>query len=678
MTISYIPVCLMLQDRYHAIKRPANKIIVRLLNFLLNSQTCPSQLSLSFHFPYLLMLFLLMSSVLGECEFKKSKGPNSFVAALARPSRTFAKLLPINVGTVTTDVPTNWTSMDQNMGYLMSVVGFGVSFLGIFIFFIFWFCIWQCCACCCSAKEAKKPSVLLVIFHIIASLFMILAAILFFVAAASVTSGLNELGKAPDQLVESLSFVSDTVNSTMFTAIDAVYPTISSVDVTLTSLANWLGRTVDEKKTTAAGIAPKVDTYKTDVSDQCVSALQPDTQKQVNTVFTETTQKVKDVAQKMVDGADDVKNTVDKARQTINDNLKNAVKEVDSIRADLNDMLTPIVEIKTSSETATDLMTKYIDLAKKYASPVSICAALFILLIALTYCILFFFPCCCTRCLFAWFPSCGLLLSLLCLVPAAVFGIVFVFLNDNCSNLERAALGFTGSFIPNVTTDDFVEMLLCPTEQPLYDMGLRSVFDYEAQILDPLLDQLHEKMNGAFDIENLGLDGFKDFSEGLEWDTYMTGKNMVGYEQVKYDESDNKGEFKTCVDGKENSLSAVRSDMDSVASFGDQVYPRVNSASDDIQTLVNVLMNNTRTTIADGVNRITCMTLRCVYSPVKNSICVHLQDGAAWWVLSSLCLIIGLLGMTFVVCFRRPGLGKPSVESGSCSDSDLSDWSSSS
>ena len=236
-----------------------------------------------------------------------------------------------------------------------------------------------------------------------------------------------------------------------------------------------------------------------------------------------------------------------------------------------------------------------------------------------------------------------------------------------------------GTVFQNVTTDDLVNMLLCPEEKPLYDMGFSSVFDYEALILDPLMEQLTEKMDGAFNIKELGLDDFSDFSEGVDWNTYMTGQNMVGYNQVKYDEADNQQTFKTCVDGKDSTLDQVRNDMSSVASFGDAVYPRVNAASNDIQNIVKDLMNKTRTTINGGVDTITCMSLKCVYSPVKNSACVYLQDGTSWWILSSFCLMIGMFIMSFVVCCRRRGLKNPSVVNeteDSTSESDLADFSS--
>ena len=612
----------------------------------------------------LMMLCLLAAFGFGECEFKKNSGPNSFVMSLAKPTRSFAKLLPKSLGfaNVTSVPPKDWSSIDANKGYLGSLLGFCVLFLALFVVLLIWFSCWQCFACCCGPVRAERPSIVLIVFHVIGSVFLILSGIFFLVASGSMVSGVNEAGKAPNNLVEKLTFVSDTINNTVYGAVGNIYPSIANVGTTLTDLVSFLSGRVSSTSSVAGKVGTEMDTYHQEVKDGCVSKLHANTKQQVNTYFDQTTKTVKDVANKLVVGTDKIENTVNQAKNTIDVNLKNAVKAVDGIRDSLSGLLEPVAEIKSNVAEVSYSVEGYINTAKKWVGPVGFIAALVILAVAIVYFVLFFFPCCCTRCAYSWFSCFGILFDILILLPAAVLALAFVFLNDNCKDIEYTMLSMAGEIISGLTTDDFVNMILCTVEQPLYDMGFRNVFDYEGDVLDPLLTQLTEKMNGALNIDNLNLDSFKNFSGGIQWDSYVNSANLVGYDHVKYDTSDNPGEFKQCVKGKDDQIDDLRNNMITVASFGDAVYPGVANASHQIQTIVTVLLNQTRSTINNGVDSITCMTLKCVYSPVKNAVCVHVQDGIAWWILSSLCMIIGLVIMTFVVFFRRKGLLTPAVE----------------
>ena len=620
----------------------------------------------------LMMLCLLVVFGFGECDFKKSTGPNSFVMSLAKPTRSFAKLLPKSLGfeNVTTVPPKDWSSIDANKGYLGSLLGFCVLFLALFVVLFIWFSCWQCFACCCGPVRAERPSVVLIVFHVIGSVFLILSGIFFLVASGSMVSGVNEAGKAPSNLVEKLTFVSDTVNNTVYAAVGNIYPSIASVGTTLKDLVTFLSGRVASTSSVAQNVESEMDKYNQDVKGECVSKLQANTQQQVKTYFDETTNTVKQVAKKLVVGVGDIDNTVKKTKETIDVNLNNAVKAVDGIRDSLSGLLEPVNEIKSNVAEVSVSVEGYIDVAKKYVGPIGFIASLVILSVAIVYFVLFFFPCCCTRCAYGWFSCFGILFDILILLPAAVLALAFVFLNDNCKDIEYTLLGMAGEIISGLTTEDFVNMLLCTVEQPLYDMGFRSVFDYEGDVLDPLLTQLTEKMDGALNIDNLNLDSFKNFSGGIKWDSYVNSANIVGYDHVKYEAGDNPAEFKQCVKGKDDQVDELRNNMITVASFGDAVYPGVANASHQIQNIVTVFLNQTRSTINAGVDSITCMTLKCVYSPVKNAVCVHVQDGIAWWILSSICMIIGLVIMTFVVFFRRKGLLSPTVEAVETEDED--------
>jgi len=108
--------------------------------------------------------------------------------------------------------------------------------------------------------------------------------------------------------------------------------------------------------------------------------------------------------------------------------------------------------------------------------------------------------------------------------------------------------------------------------------------------------------------------------------------------------------------------------MVSVAGFGDQVYPKVSGVSDEVNILVDRFVGDTKASIAAGVNNITCMVTRCIYAPAKNALCVYVHDGAAWWVLSSLCMTIALFFLQIAICVRRRDIKNPKIEDASLSD----------
>ena len=482
------------------------------------------------------------------------------------------------------------------------------------------------------------------------------------------TSGANAIGEAPAELIISFNHIADTINTTVYGAVDNIFPVISGVGGVLANLASFFASDADTKVSLTKSVKTDVDEYHNSVKTDCITHLDSGTQTKVNTYFDETTQQIKDVADKLVTGVGEIKKAAQKVEETITVNLKNSRDEVEYIHSQLGRMLEPVTEIKVSIVTVVNQASDFWDKGRKWVAPVGIIASLVIFSIAVIYCVLFFFPCCLTRCLYAWFSCFGLLLNVLIILPAAVLAVVFLFLNDNCGNIEHTALGLLGNVIDGITTDQFVEMLMCPEEKPIYDMGFVDVFDYEAELLDPLLNTLTEKMTGALDIKNLNFDIFKNFSESLSWSTYVTSENLVGYDKVEYAPSDKPEEFKSCVKGKDSEVDVIRNDMIGVASFGDALYPELEEASVATQVMITTLMNQTRSVINDGVDQVTCMTLRCVYSPVKNGLCVYLEDGMAWWIMSSLCMIVGLVIMTFVTCLRRRDLLTPAVESDDSED----------
>jgi hypothetical protein len=57
-----------------------------------------------------------------------------------------------------------------------------------------------------------------------------------------------------------------------------------------------------------------------------------------------------------------------------------------------------------------------------------------------------------------------------------------------------------------------------------------------------------------------------------------------------------------------------------------------------------------------------CTEWQCAYKPYRDSFCVDMQSGFAWWVLGSVLFVLSLLLMTVRVCLRRRDMRPIAIE----------------
>jgi hypothetical protein len=72
-----------------------------------------------------------------------------------------------------------------------------------------------------------------------------------------------------------------------------------------------------------------------------------------------------------------------------------------------------------------------------------------------------------------------------------------------------------------------------------------------------------------------------------------------------------------------------------------------------IESLIEEFKVQGNALFKNGTDTINCMVTKCIYAPIKNTICYDFLTGVALWIVSSLILLSGLSVLEVSWCIRR-------------------------
>lgn len=658
------------------------------------------------------MLFSLFAFALSEenkCVVKKISSTATTVGNMGQPSvQLFYPLMQTVGGAFGMEVSQelNTTSgIDGLLPFVLGSITFCLIFLLFFLILFFWMICTQicCCCCCCTPKRGEKWSVCQMVHNLISMSLMIVSGILFLVSAIKLSGALNEILNIPQAIPDAVETVVDTINGTIFNTFGFLDTTVGDAEGQLNNLVGELERYAPIKQQVTDGdIATKIDDFKkyfttspeSDTYNGLQAALTTSLNSHLNpytdgtngliTYVETSTGEAKKLVTDFNGAADKVTSALDQAKKTLEETMKTVTNSINTQKSDISGMLSPLSDMQSTLVNTMDPITGIVGSVKTYIELAAYIGTALILLIAVTYGVLFFFNICCTRCMYAWFHCFGFFLNLLIVLPCVIFAAIFIPVFELCPKIPTLVSGFAGGSL-NISEDQFTQLLTCedPT-QSIYKLGFDGIIDYHSLVND-MVGQFKHQVETALKVDGF-TDQFDDFMT-YDVDSKFTTATMTGAELFYNGTLESikllSGSAKTNAIDKLNKVNAYLTDpngdpqkklndakgiMNELVNFGKSVSPMFNETQNDVVGLVDVFQTNALTELDTGLNSIKCTTTSCIYAPINNFLCSNLLDAMAMWIISSIMMIIGLILMSVSVCRRRRRLKKIQVEEKSDND----------
>lgn len=660
------------------------------------------------------MLFSLFAFALSEenkCVVKKISSTATTVGNMGQPSvQLFYPLMQTVGGAFGMEVSQelNTTSgIDGLLPFVLGSITFCLIFLLFFLILFFWMiCTQICCCCyCCTPKRGEKWSVCQMVHNLISMSLMIVSGILFLVSAIKLSGALNEILNIPQAIPDAVETVVDTINETIFTTFGFLDTTVGDAEGQLNTLIVQLrqytpiANKVDDGDielnldefvkyfTPSATVSAPYITLQNDLSNKLGSAIQnpySDTTKGVAKAVVKSTDEAKKLVTKFKGAKTQVDDALDKANKTLSSTMKNVTDAINQQKGDISGMLSPLSDMQSTLVSTMNPITGIVGSVKMYIELAAYIGTALILLIAVTYGVLFFFNICCTRCMYAWFHCFGFFLNLLIVLPCVIFAAIFIPVFELCPQIPTLVSGFAGGSL-NISEDQFTQLLTCedPT-QSIYKLGFDGIIDYQS-LIENMVSKFKDQVATALNVEGFTtqFDAFADYNVDEEFTTStMTGAdyyyNLTERIIPSLPES-SRSPANTSLTKINNYLHDTNGDpqkklndakeiMDALVKFGKNINPLFNGTKSDVEGLVDVFQTNALTELDTGLNSIKCTTTSCIYAPINNFLCSNLLDAIAIWIISSVMMIIGLILMSVSVCRRRRRLKKIQVEEKSDND----------
>jgi hypothetical protein len=279
---------------------------------------------------------------------------------------------------------------------------------------------------------------------------------------------------------------------------------------------------------------------------------------------------------------------------------------------------------------------------------------------SVVYFFVYFCNCCLARCLVTLFPLFALLFTLVIILPGVLFAATFYPLYDICPTAETQIDGYETGYVRD--GGKLSDLLVCSQEHSLLSV-LDVGFDPNV-IFDDIEDMLASNVNGAgWDMGGLD-DILADFGENFNLSEELSSSVI----HFKYDTllpsipHATAGAMQAFIEAQDaERLVSIREDFEDVLGFGTRVVGRVNHTLTIVKELVNATVALVRENMNDGLDGLTCVPVKCLWSPVKNLLCANFLSGAAFWVLSTMCLIVGIVWLEMSLCLRRRSMVHPKV-----------------
>lgn len=660
-----------------------------------------------------------------SCNFDEPQTISNIAEQMAKPSKGLLNKFGFEFDLSDTfGIDLSDQGIDANQ-YFYDATSFGAIFLVFFVILYLYFLIFLItnCCCCCHAKNSKKPKALHIIFHYLGIILLIVSAILIFLSSKNVLKAIENVKNFPSNLNNEIDGIFNQLNSTISNTFDSIEHNVDNFIGVLNNFTNWLNASSKANNVSAHTVIPDIVEYNNTFADpdkkymmdyvNLQNELKSSEQKDLlfslelmNSSRQPAIDTIVNLSGTLIDATGEISETVDNIQDTIDKSINDVKNQIEKFRNE--EISKQIDDIKESIDGSSLDLDTIEDLCKTL-SPILKYAfyaiAAFILLISVLYAIIFFCHNCCSRLTACCFPLCGILLTIIVILPGCIFAIAFVVFNDLCPELEATlssilsssdgddsssykTLLYHNAFInknngkfylahqlesPTDLFTNLTEMLLCQNNTPLLD--LIDVGFNTTDIINDFRDQFGE----SFDlrIPNELKDKLDNFAENFDVEKNISSnyilfnhtETLPAIQKVSHKTEEYAGSMSNIINEKETVLDGIRQLMRNITEFGSSIVPEAEDLNNQTKQLIDNLIDDTDSTLNGGLDSITCMSFRCVYSPFKNLLCVDLLAGLAFWVFSTVLTIIALAILSITICRRRRSMASSKIQNASDSES---------
>ena len=649
------------------------------------------------------MFFALLGVSLstGDCNFEQPNAISDTVAKISDKCRGLAGY----AGLETSSEFPNGTELYESgnvtsvLPYVYGIAGFilPVAAIMIILFLVFLFGqIFACCPCC-LAKTNKKITCTRSLFHIISAAVVFIGIAFFFFSASQFTIGINEVAKIPVNLDSTIDTFFDTIDTTIDKATDLVTTTLNSVTTNFQDFLDYLKDTLEKAKTAAEGVESNLNSAKDngaseikDAGDEfdaiidTMNCYESDQFKiasktgEIETKMDEIIEKIGKFSSKF-DDFQEMQKSLQNTLDTLNGDVKTQVDTFTD--KDLPELIDPLKDSTSGVNEMTDKVSDYLGIAQKYSNVAIYCVVGVLTIIAILYTSIYFCTCFCARCLAGSVCSFGLLITILLGIPSIVFSLIFFLFYDGCPQLEPTIDDIGHEMLSESVS--VKNLLTCPadlTDKSIYGiLDLKDQFDYA-----DLIKSLKENLNNQLSAFNPGesLESLDNITS-IDVDTSFTEDYLAGFNLGDMRDKINQIDERVCsgidetkranllskIDTIETSFKAMQDYIDKAkenaaeaSGYAKTMKPKVNDTLDKSSTIIGTFTNGTYDILTEGINSLDCNLVCSIYSPAKNALCVYIVNGASFWLLSGVVIVIGLALLTISICKRRRGMLPPKVE----------------
>ena len=600
---------------------------------------------------------------------------------------------------------------DDVLPYIFDILSTALPFLILLVILLLYFCFGQCCCiCCCRPQKKHKVKLIPLIIHIFFGVVCVVSIIFFYMSAVEISNIFNE-GK---EIIPSVSNTFQRITSTIGDTIDGVFNIIDTtvvdtlavfkglvktlqtdtLDKALTAIQS-LSDNIDEVQKNTQSITDSAKQFDNDwkhISDACGEQFVIDSlYEQASGINTRLTD-IKDSMNELTSSSEDIEGITGQLNTQI-ENIETTVQEqIDDLKnGDLGHIMDPIEDIGTDIDDVGEPVSDALDTVNTYWKAIMILFITLFLVFIACYMIFYFCTnifargCFCLYLTFSWFWT------IIFLVPAIIFSVLFFLFYDGCPSIENQLDGFIDDVLPEGVS--IKDVLICPEKKPIYTLlGLNEEYDYTKMITDfrsQIDDQINDLDIGSslegldsalnVDIENqFSAEGLQGFStQEIQRTIQELGNNADKVSQeckAAFDANQQK-----CI----NDLQAIDDAFNGISSqvenakghaltaqeAAGQLEPQINQSLTDSKTLVVKLSDQVLEVVDGTVNSLDCTLLCTIYSPLKNILCVSLINAMAYWLFSAILVAIGLFCLSITVYLRRKDMLPEDATSESSDDS---------
>ena len=641
----------------------------------------------------MILLIIKIVTALDDCKIKGIPNTAKSLYKTAEASRGSLSLIGVKV--INNYSPDLIESNDDFIAYFLGCASFGIPFIVFFVLFITYYLfslICSFCFCCpfsycCTPSKSQRPNTILAIIHIIGSLLFFASSIVFLIGCINITDGIIEVSNLPNTVETEMDGIFINVYNIFGDTFNLISNMLNNIEYTLHSLSAWISQSgtqniknaeesvllIESYQNTFTNSSKPYKTVKTQLDNLVQSSeLNNDYSQKLNAMdasITPAITTIEDLAKILINVSNDLEITSNNIDSTVKSSIKDIqrvvtnyqngalVSHFDNLYLSIHNLTNSLQPIRNFSSYITD-----------FVNPIIIIATIFIILIAFLYAIIFFFRNKISRCFLCLFPIFGILICILIILPAVVFSIFYLAIYDICPDLENSLQKFIGdSEFGNLS-----DVLICQQEKPLFQM--LSLNFNSSNIIDDLAAFATQSLH-AFEIPQKLTDEMTNYSSNffinndissnhiiLDHSTTLSSlidaassSNVNNKEQIIQQAQ----EAQEIIASQEGTLSQVKALMTDVTDFGSRLIPRLQSTQRDNINIVKDFTREARISISKNVDNITCRSIKCVYSPVRNALCYNFLSGISLWIISCIIFIFALTVISITLFIRRRQMADP-------------------